>query len=340
MPERKKNGKATIQDVAAAAGVSVMTVSRSIRGVDGVSSQTRTRVRQIAKEMNYLPNSNASALVRSSSKLIGISIPTLFNEVFADMMMGMRRTFEQAGYSSVVDTTDYDREREKRFLERLLAWQPAAIILTGTDQPNETAALIKERNIPCLQIWDIAEKPIDLCVGIDHQKAGLALGRYLAGLGYRKPAFIGRPMGSDTRADARFKSLETTFAEVGGAVPRRINVSSDNDFNLGAEGFGQIDWRDPPDLICGLNDHVAVGIMFAAEKAGRSVPEDLGIAGFNALGITEVLPTRLTTMETPRRELGLVGARNLLARLNGVAPDPVTALPCRIVEGQTTRQMA
>ncbi|MEM1129968.1 MAG: LacI family DNA-binding transcriptional regulator [Pseudomonadota bacterium] len=337
MGAKKKSGKVTIHDVAQAAGVSVMTVSRSMRGIDGVSEETRAKVVAIAREMNYMPNFNASALVGAESKLIGISIPTLFNQVFADMLMGMRRTFDQAGYASVIDTTDYDRTRERQFLERLLAWRPAAVILTGIQQDAETMKLLRDRDVTCLQIWDLTDDPIDLCVGIDHRKCGVLLGRYLAGLGYRRPAFIGRPAGGDTRADARFAGLAYAFSQAGSADLRRIEVRGDNDFTTGAQGYQSIDARDHPDVICCLNDHLAVGAMLAAEAAGHAVPESFGLAGFNGLAINQVLKRQLTTVETPRREIGLVAARNLLAKLNGVTPSPVTVLPCRLVEGETTR---
>ncbi|RED18046.1 LacI family DNA-binding transcriptional regulator [Pontivivens insulae] len=329
--------KSSIHDVAKAAGVSIMTVSRAVRGVNGVSEATRLRVLEIAKTLNYVPNGNARALATTGSNMIGISLPTLFNDVFADVLLGMRRTFQQAGYDSVVDTTDYSSDGELQFIERILQWQPLAVILTGVDHDETVRARLPRANIATLELWDITDHPIDFCVGIDHREAGVALGRHLVEKGYRAPAFIGAPAGKDTRADKRVEGLVEAFRAAGGRTLRRISVSDDNAFISGYTGFEQIDRDRRPDVVLFLNDHMAFGGLMRAEQEGLRVPDDIGIVGFNELAITKVLPRRITTMSTPRRQIGLVGARNLLARLNGVTVPEKTILPCTLVPGQTTR---
>lgn len=339
MAKRNHTDKATIVAVAAAAGVSVMSVSRAIRGVEGVSEQTRQRVLAIARDLNYTPNSNAQALATTGSTLIGISLPTLFNDVFADILLGMRRTFEQAGYSLLVQTTDYDTAREELWAEQLLAWRPAAAIFTGTDHSASLREKFHGEPVKTLEIWDVTDRPIGICVGIDHFQAGLDLGRYVAELGYRHPAFVGVPPNIDPRADKRFTGLATAFNAVAATPLRRVSVEPGNAFLMGAAGVARLDRNTMPDALFFLNDHMAFGGMMEIERMGLSAPQDIGIIGFNDLHLNAVLPRAMTTISTPRRQMGLVGARNLLAALHGVDPTPVTCLPCKLVPGATTRQI-
>lgn len=338
MPKRSRPDKATIIAVAAAAGVSAMSVSRAIRGVEGVSEETRRRILGIASELNYTPNNNAQALVTTGSNLIGVSLPTLFNDVFADILLGMRRTFEQAGYSMLVQTTDYDTAREEQWAEQLLAWRPAAAIFTGTDHSPTLREKFQQERVKTLEIWDVTDRPIGICVGIDHFQAGLDLGKHVAALGYRSPAFVGVPPNFDPRADKRFLGLAEAFRAVGASGVRRVSVEPGNAFLMGAAGVAGLDRRTLPDALFFLNDHMAFGGMMEAERMGLSAPKDIGIIGFNDLHLNAVLPRAMTTISTPRRQMGLVGARNLLAALRDVAPPLVTCLPCKLVPGETTCQ--
>lgn len=327
-----------IGDVAAAAGVSLMSVSRALRGVDGVSEATRARILAVARHLDYSPNSNARALSVANSDLIGISLPTFANDVFADILLGMRGTFEQAGYSSVIDTTEYDPHAEWKWAERLLSWRPAAMILTGTDHLPELVERLRASGVPTLEIWDYSADPIDLCVGIDHRAAGGAIGDHAVTLGYRNAVFIGAPEGRDRRADNRRRGLEDAFARVQDGTVRTIGLSNPNAFANGAQGMREaLSLPGPPiDIAFFLNDHMAFGGMMACGELGLSVPGDIGVAGFNQLGLTAVLPVPLTTVATPRHQMGVTGARHLLARIHGVRPKRAIALPVKVLPGATT----
>lgn len=325
-----------VRDVAREAGVSPMSASRALRGIDGVSEGTRRRVEAVAARLGYVPDANARALRGASSRLIGISVPNLFNDVFADVIDGMRRTLRQAGYSSVLDTTDYDPAEELAWCRRMAPWRPAALVLTGASHDPALAPMLRATALPVVEIWDAGEAPIDLCVGVDHEAAGAMLGAHVAGLGYRRPAYVGKPPGRDPRADARFRGAARAFAAVGAPVARVACEAADA-FAEGVAGVGRIDWSAPPDVLLFHNDNTAFGGLQALAARGLDVPGDVGVAGFNRLPIGAVLPRPLTTLETPRRQIGLEAARLLLARLAGVAPPRRTVLPCRLVEGATTR---
>ena len=316
-----------------------MTVSRALRGVNGVSHDTREAILKVARELNYVPNSNARSLVKSSANIVGISFPTLFNDVFADMFEGMKRTFEKAGFSTLVNTTNYENEGEAEWVSNLLSWRPAGIVLTGVDHDPSLRRILRSVDIPTLEIWDVTEDPIDMCVGINHVDAGFELGQMVIDKGYLRPAFVGLPLGRDLRADRRLKGVEMAFEQAQDAekVVHCIREVS-NQFALGYNAIiGLLRDRDTPDVVFFSNDHMAFGGICAAEHFGYSVPQDIGIVGFNALSLTEVLSRPLTTARTPRRQIGETAARNMIAKIHGLTPQRVVTLPVKIETGDTTR---
>ncbi|KAJ54618.1 hypothetical protein ACMU_15990 [Actibacterium mucosum KCTC 23349] len=331
---KRNSDRAGLREVAAAAGVSMMTVSRAIRGIEGVSDKKRAEILRVAKRLNYSPNLNARSLVAEASDLVGISLPTLYNDVFAGMLAGMRNTITNAGFATVLDTTNYDLDVELDWVQRVLSWRPAAMVLTGVHHHPELRDTLRQAEIPTLEIWDVTADPIDLCVGLDHRNAGLVAGNYARKLGYKRPAFVGAPRGIDLRAEKRVEGLRTAFDT---HLPAE-RVDDPNSYAAGAEGVRRLLDRDPrPDVLFFLNDHLAFGGMMAAQAAGLDVPGDIGIVGFNALDLTTALPVALTTIQTPRRQIGVTGARNLLARIKGLSPDRTVQLPVELLQGATTR---
>lgn len=330
--------KGDIHAVAHEAGVSLMTVSRAMRGVEGVSEKRRNDIIAIARRMNYVPNSNARALAVDNANLIGVSLPNLFNDVFADVLSGMRGAIEYAGYSSIVDTTDYSSKNEMEWLERLLTWRPVGVVLTGVDHDPALREKLRRDNIPTLETWDISEDPIDICVGIDHRAAGRLIGNHIVSLGYKRPVYVGTVPGRDLRAEDRAAGVADAFSAVGIEPLPRIFAPDASNFEMGAEGFSMALAGFSPDVVFFLSDHYAVGGLMTAIKMGISVPKQIGIVGYNDLAINSILPQRLTTVRTPRRQMGIMGARNLLARINNVQVERVIALTVEVVEGETTKQ--
>ncbi len=338
--ERQADGRkrVRIEDVARAAGVSIMTVSRALRGVEGVSEARRSEIIRLAQKMNYVPNSNARSLAVENSTLIGISLPTFFNEVFAEILDGMRGTLISAGFETVIDITEYDELREEAWVERMISWRPAGVVLTGVHHTQRVRNRLKDAQIPTLEIWDYSADPIDVCVGIDHHAAGCVLATEALQLGYRKPAFVGTLSGLDLRADARLAGIREVFSAAGLGPVHAARDATVRAFEAGFLGVKELctDSDTRPDVIFFLNDFMTFGGLTACEELGLDVPGEIGLVGFNALSITDVLPRRMTTARTPRKLMGSTAARNLMARINGVKTVSPVALPIEFIAGDTT----
>ncbi len=338
---RGSSTAARIDDVAREAGVSIMSVSRAMRGVEGVSGKTRARILQVAATLGYSPSSVAGSLAAANSTLIGISVPTLHDEVFSDLFEAMRAIISRAGFQTVFDTTEYDADREEAWVERMMAWRLAGLVLSGVDHSEKTSTILRRSPMPVLELWDHTATPIDMVVGIDHFAAGLEMGRVLVERGYTRPAWIGAEVGYDTRAEQRLSGFSKAFADAGHDAPVVIPLPRPHSFEGGQAGARQAlageTARDRPDLLYCLNDYIAFGALVECEAQGLTIPADIGIAGFNDLSLNRVLPRPITTSRTPRRAMGEEGARILVGRILGVAPPPPEPMPVDIVMGTTTR---
>lgn len=328
-----------IRDIGDALGLSMMSVSRALRGVEGVSAETRSMVIKAAKQMGYRPNRNARSLASDHSTLIGISIPSLFSDVFPEILDGMRATFDHAGFDTLIDTTHYNTDREADWAERMLDWNAAALVLCGVDHTPGLRQRLRSLRIPTLEFWDVTDDPIDICVGIDHVRAGADLAAHLLACGYRRPAFIGVPEGRDTRADKRLKGLDSTFRTTGTGPVTVHRIDHRATFEAGALATeALLDGQDQtPDVIAYLNDHMAFGGLSACQRRGHAVPGTIGISGFNDLEINKILPMPITTVITPRTQMGLIGARNIVARIKGATIDRRVTIPTELRIGATTR---
>ncbi|MEM8915076.1 MAG: LacI family DNA-binding transcriptional regulator, partial [Pseudomonadota bacterium] len=319
---------------------SIMSVSRAMRGVEGVSAAKRAEILRVANRMGYRPNRMAGSLAAANSTLIGVSVPTLFDAVFAEIFDGMRAAFISAGFQTVIETTEYFEDREEQWVERMISWHPAGIILSGVHHSDGTRSKLAEARIPVLEIWDHSDEPIDLCVGINHNLAGYEMGQYLLNLGYRRPAYVGVEHNRDRRAEGRFDGLQKAFAEAGVALVTNTRIASRPSFEAGLAGVERVlnEADEPPDIIYFLNDHMAFGGMMACERYGLPVPERVAIVGFNGLNINAVLRKKITTSVTPRHQMGAKAAQMIVAKIFGARTDRHVQMPVEIFAGQTTRR--
>jgi LacI family gluconate utilization system Gnt-I transcriptional repressor len=336
---KRSSGKIRIEDVAEAANVSIMSVSRAVRGVEGISFKKREEILQIARNLGYYPNSVAVSLAASNSNMIGVSVPTLFGTVFSEIYSSMRTRFEKAGYVTMIDITDYNKKHEEEWVERMIAWRPAGLILTGVSHSEKTKERLLKSKIPVLEIWDIANEPVDICIGVDHFKAGETMGDYLVDFGYKKPAYVGIALGKDIPADRRLSGLNQSFNRINSSVNYIDRSAKNSSFESGYNATLNLmsGEGEKPDVICYLNDNMAFGGIKACENLEFNCPESIGIVGYNGLDINSVLQQKITTSITPRRKMGEQGADLLVGKIHGVVTPSIVELGVNIVPGNTTK---
>lgn len=218
-----RNSKISLRDIAKEAGVSKMTASRVMRGEGGYSEQTRLKVMEKADELGYLPNRLATVFAGDKvSTFIGVSIPDLGNEVFAQVLEGIDRKLGTFGHQSVLGLTRHTQQEEEDWIRTVLSWQPAGLILTGRYHSPRALEMLRNAGIPIVEIWELNSSPLDISVGLNHFDSGFDMGRYLMGCGYRKVGYVGTSHDTANAATARLEGFCRAVEDAGGEVVKQL----------------------------------------------------------------------------------------------------------------------
>ena len=310
-----------LKDVAELAGVSAITVSRVVNTPNIVSEPLRAKVNDAIRELGYVPNRVAGALATAESRAVLVIVPSLSNAVFIEVIQGIQDVLEVAGYQMLLGNTQYDLAREQDLITTLLGWSPAGVILAGLKHTEGTRALLKNWNRPVVEIMEHGTRPIDMNVGLSHYKAGETMGDHLVARGYREIGFIGGRLTTDYRAQHRFKGLDRCLARHG--LRRRPPFTHDEKSSpqVGAEALMRtLDAAPELDALFFANDDLAVGAILRAREEGIPVPGRVAIAGFNGFGIGTLVRPSLTTIVSPRQQMGEMAATKLITRIRQEDP--------------------
>ncbi len=318
----RSTGRVTLNDVALAAGVSPITVSRALRGERAVDPALVERVLAASNKLGYVPDPAARALATQRSNHVAILIPKLSNTLFVDLLDAAQQTLRAGGFQALIGVTHYDEGQEEQLLREQLLHRPAGLLITGLNHNAATHALIARSQVPCVHLMDLPDVNdvnSPYCVGFRQNDAGAALTRRLLATGRRRIAFAGAQL--DPRVMQRLYGWRTALQEAGRYEPTLewLNPASSS-LALGGIMFEQIMGQSPAvDAIFFCNDDLAQGALLAALRLKIEVPARVAIAGFNDLtGSDQMLPP-LTTVRTPRARIGEAAATMLLSLMRGEA---------------------
>jgi LacI family gluconate utilization system Gnt-I transcriptional repressor len=314
--------RATLSDVAGRAGVSAVTVSRAIRHPEMVSEKLHRKISEAVRRLNYIPNHLARALASTRTHIVGVIVPSLTNGVFDDYLSAIQDVFVPAGIMVLVLNVRYSANEEERAIGTLLSYHPEALIVAGIDQTQRSLQLLKRSGIPIVQTMELTDKPVDLNIGLSHERAGHAAVHYLFERGYRRIAYLAAHL--DPRARRRKTGYQRAMDELGlpneGLVALSPNPPG---IPIGGKLFLEV-LRRAPDvdaLFCG-NDDLALGALFECQRQGIRVPESLAIVGFNNLDFSDSCVPPLTSVGTERSTMGTWAATCILEIIRGSGKRP------------------
>ncbi len=320
----RATGRVTLRDVANAAGVSPITVSRALRGGRPVDPELVVLVKDAVARLGYVPDPAARALASQRSDHVAILIPKLSNALFVDLLDAAQKTLRLAGYHALIGVTHYDPAQEEQLLREQLTHRPAGVLLTGLNCNPGTRQLLAQSQVPCVHLMDLpapGTASVAHCVGFRQIDAGAAMTRHLLARGRKRIAFAGAQL--DERVLQRLYGWRKALEEAGCYEPRLEWLDpASSSLALGAAMFHRILAEQPDvDAVFFCNDDLAQGALMAALRAGVKVPARVAVAGFNDLtGSDQMLPT-LTTVRTPRAEIGSTAAQLLISLINQTPVD-------------------
>lgn len=313
----RATGRVTLADVAAVAGVSPITASRVVAGRANVNAELAERVRVAVEKLGYRPDLSARALASAKSSHVVVLIPMLSNTLFTDLLEAVQETMWQFGYQVFFGITKYQPEREAALLESYLSHRPAGIILTGFDRSEGQRRLIDSSHTPCVHVMELAHDQSLHCVGFSQRDAARAVATHLLARGRRRIAFVGAQL--DPRTLDRVEGFRAALREAGCYNPAlELLDPRPSSAALGAELFRQLANGHPDlDAVFFCNDDLAHGGLLEALRMGVSVPDQVSVVGFNDLpGNAQMVPA-LSSLRTPRRQIGKTAAEMLVKLMRG-----------------------
>ena len=333
---RRGHGRVTLRDVAAAAGVTAITVSRCLRSPGQVAPETAARIQAAIAATGYVPNKQAGLLAGARSSIVAALVPNLAHSIFAETIQGLSDALGAAGLELLVASSGYSAEREEAQVRALLGWHPRALVVTGRHHTPGTKALLRLAHgsgCTVVEMWDLHARAAGgfAQVGFNHRDAGRTMARHLLALGHRRLAYVDSAVAGDYRARERGDGFVAEAAAAGAAVQRLVAPGGDP-VDAGRTLPETLRGLSAPPTACGLaNDHLACGALLGAQAAGIVVPGDLALVGFGDFELSAHLAPGLTTLAPPRREIGERAAALLMAQLDHAAPDGRVRLDCRLV---------
>ncbi|MDF0599717.1 LacI family DNA-binding transcriptional regulator [Psychromarinibacter sp. C21-152] len=303
----------TLKQVAERAGVGIMTVSRVINTPEAVSDKLKARVNEAVRELGYVPNRYAGSLASARTSLVTVIVPSLSGRVFGEIIKGADEILSPRGYQIMVSNTAYSLEDEELVCRRVLGWRPEGVIISGIDHTEGTRRLLLDAEIPVVEALELGGNPIDINIGLSHRDAGRAAVDHLLERGYRQLSFIGAQMQIDFRAQRRRQGFLDGLAAAGLQAVHDISFDGKVAFEAGAAAFAQLqDTGEATDAVFCVSDELAIGVLGEAQRRGLRVPQDLAIIGFNDLDVSSAVMPALTTIRSPRKQMGRLAAQALL----------------------------
>jgi LacI family transcriptional regulator, repressor for deo operon, udp, cdd, tsx, nupC, and nupG len=328
-----------LKDIAERAGVSVMTVSKALRDEPDVSVTTKARLKLIAQQMGYVPDSTAQGLRNRTTKLFGLIIPSLVSPVFSRVMLAIQERSFELGYDLLLAHTLYQTEREEICIRRFLSRRVDGLFLSPVYRLADATPIYGEiiaRKVPTVLLGHSAPFCAQFPnVETDDLAAGRAVTQHLLSLGHKRIAFLAGPPGTPWNQE-RFEGYRQTLREAGLDVEDKLVFQAGRTIEDGTRVAKQMISEDfDATAILAVNDLVAAGCAEFLLAEGLRIPEDVSVAGFGNSMLSEHFRVPLTTVNQPKHRLGVAAMDSMLQLLNGQRP-PSKRLPAPLVVRAST----
>lgn len=328
-----------LKDIAVRAGVSIMTVSKALRDEPDVSATTRSRVKSLAQQMGYVPDSTAQGLRTRTTKLFGLVIASTTNPIFARIVFAIEERARELGYDLLLAHTHNIPEREEVCIRRFLSRRVDGMFITPVYRMEPEARIYQEllaHRTPVVLLGS----PAPFCkafvsVQIEELVASYMVTQHLLNLGHKRIAFLTGPVSAPWTHE-RFEGYRRALREAGMDVDDRLIFQAGGTIDDGTKAALQMaNEKCDATAVQAVNDLVAIGCASTLLGQGIRIPQDLSIAGFGNVLISEHFRVPLTTVRQPKFRLGTAAVDAMMQLLRGERAEP-KRLPAELVVRDST----
>jgi LacI family transcriptional regulator len=302
-----------------------MTVSKALRDAPDVSAATKARIKQLALQMGYVPDSSARGLRTRTTRLFGLSISSLTNPVFSRMVLAIQEGALQLGYDVLLCHTLNQPEREDAALRRLLSRRVDGLFISPAYHMATECRIYQEiaaRRIPTVLLGHpVPYANQFVSVSTDDLLASYAATQHLLKLGHRRIAFLAGPLPAPWNQE-RFEGYRRALREAGLDVDDKLVFQAGRSVEDGAKAALQlINESSDATAVQAVSDLVAIGAAETFLSQGMSIPGDMSIAGFGNILTGEHFRVPLTTLRQPKYRLGAAAIESMTQLLRGSRPE-------------------
>jgi LacI family transcriptional regulator len=302
----------TIKDVARESGVNVSTVSRALNGGYGVHAETREMVTAVARRLGYRPNLVARGLVTGRSHTLALVVSDIRNHFFAEVARGAEDAACRAGHDLILCNSDLDPEKQMRYVQSLLEKRVDGILMNSvTVLSSVERQQLAATGVAIVLLNRSAPRSVFSTVYADNEGGGALAAEYLLKLGHRRIAHLTGP-----RHHGNLTARAKGFVRALAAAPRPVQpvvIHGRNNFNGGIEMGQQVLAAHPETTaVFAGNDTMAFGAIRALSEAGRRIPDDISVIGFDNIELAGIVNPPLTTIHQPKYEIGEAAVEILL----------------------------
>lgn len=331
-----------LKDIAHYANVSVMTVSKALRDEPDVSDATKARLKALARQMGYVPDSSAQGLRTKTTKLFGLVIPSITNPIFARIVFAIEDRAHELGYDVLITHTLNKPEREEICIRRLLSRRVDGLFVSPVYRFEAEARIYQEvlaRKIPTVLLGP----PAPFCksfpsVEIEELVASYNMTKHLLKLGHERIAYLTGPTVAPWAHD-RFEGYRRALREANVDPDDKLVFAAGSTIEDGAKAALQmLNENFHATAIQAVNDLVAVGCAETLLAQGMKIPEHISVAGFGNVLTAEYFRVPLTTVRQPKFRLGVAAVDAMMKMLHS---EPVRSqrLTAEIIERESTAQL-
>jgi len=301
-----------IKEVAKLARVSTATVSHVINKTRFVSDDTKRRVLSAIERVGYTPNIHARNLASGQSRTLGLIISDITNPFFPDLVKSIQERALELGYVIVLNT-NYDPERDARYVQRLLELRVRGVMILTTEMDLSVIQRLSSREI-AVAFLDIGKvSPHTSNIRIDYEKGVHEAVEHLLDLGHRQIAFISGPLRFKSAQFRRQAFLETMKSHRASLHTEPLILEGDFRLESGEQVVREMQkMKSRPTAVLAANDLMAVGALRELERAGLQVPKDVSLVGCDDISLAKLTDPQLTTIRIPRSEIGAAAVEAVL----------------------------
>lgn len=341
-------GTITIKDIAKLSGVGITTVSRAINNHPDINEETKAMIMQIIKENNYVPNNSARNLKRSNSNTIAVLIKGISNPFFSSMIKTLERRIKEKKYSFILQHVDEKQNEIDVAIELIKEKKLKGIVFLGGYFSHSDEKL-RQLKVPfvlstvgTIQKYD---KTICSSVSVDDFKESYKMVDYLCKLGHTKIATITAPMDDESIGKLRYKGYVKALRDNGIDIDKNLvrimkddieSYSMQNGYAVTKELLES--GQDFTAIYC-ISDSIAIGACKAICDAGKRVPEDYSIAGFDGLDIAHYYNPSITTIKQPVGEMAEATVKILFDVIKNKTSAQQKIFQGELVIGQSTKSI-